>query len=134
MPKITKTFGEALKPAIVGIKGSNQLIWDNELRGFGVSIGSKGTKSFVVQYRTPLGKTRRKVIGRYGLMKAEQGRRAARVLLGEVAKGTDHVEEAEQQRGHTIDEICDWYHERAEAGKSRAEKSRYGEDEHRNSG
>src|SRR3546814_1082316 len=64
-----------------------------------------------------LGKTRRKVIGRYGLMTAEQGRRAARVLLGEVAKGTDPVEEAEQQRGHTIDEICDWYLERAEAGK-----------------
>src|SRR3546814_9727836 len=94
MQKITKTFVEALKPANVGIKGSNQLIWDNELRGFGVSIGSKGTKSFVVQYRTPLGKTRRKVIGRYGLMTAEQGRRAARVLLGEVAKGTDPVEEA----------------------------------------
>src|SRR3546814_968455 len=50
-------------------------------------------------------------------MTAEQGRRAARVLLGEVAKGTDPVEEAEQQRGHTIDEICDWYLERAEAGK-----------------
>src|SRR3546814_12170955 len=82
MPKITKTFVEALQPANVGIKGSNQLIWDNELRGFGVSIGSKGTKSFVVQYRTPLGKTRRKVIGRYGLMTAEQGRRAERVLLG----------------------------------------------------
>lgn len=117
MPKITKTFVEALKPTNVGIKGSNQLIWDNELRGFGVSIGSKGTKSFVVQYRTPLGKTRRKVIGRYGLMTAEQGRRAARVLLGEVAKGTDPVEAAEHQRGHTIDEICDWYLERAEAGK-----------------
>src|SRR3546814_16747804 len=87
MPKITKTFVEALKPANVGIKGSNQLIWDNELRGFGVSIGSKGTKSFVVQYRTQLGKTRRKVIGRYGLMTDEQGRRAARGIPGEVETG-----------------------------------------------
>src|SRR3546814_15397621 len=82
MPKITKTFVEALKPANVGIKGSNQLIWDNELRGFGVSIGSKGTKSFVVQHRTPIGKTRRKVIGRYGLMTAEHARRSEERRVG----------------------------------------------------
>src|SRR3546814_11121164 len=81
MPKITKTFVEALKPANVGIKGSNQLIWDNELRGFGVSIGSKGTKSFVVQYGTPLGKPRRKVIGRYGLMTRSEDSRLGKYCL-----------------------------------------------------
>jgi site-specific recombinase XerD len=117
MPKITKQLVDALKPSKVGIKGSNELIWDNELRGFGVAVGSQGTKSFVVQYRNQHGQSRRKVIGRFGLMTAEEARRNARVMLGEVAKGTDPVETAKQQTGHTVNSICDWYLERAEAGK-----------------
>lgn len=117
MPKITKTFVEALKPSRVAVKGSNHLVWDSELRGFGVSVGSTGGKSFVVQYRTPSGQSRRKVIGRFGLMTAEEARRAAWVLLGEVAKGIDPVEEARHQLGRTVNEICGWYLERAEAGK-----------------
>jgi site-specific recombinase XerD len=117
MPKITKQLVDALKPSKVGIKGSNELIWDNELRGFGVAVGSQGTKSFVVQYRNQHGQSRRKVIGRFGLMTAEEARRNARVMLGEVAKGTDPAETAKQQTGHTVNSICDWYLERAEAGK-----------------
>lgn len=117
MPKITKTLVEALKPSKDGVKGSSQLVWDNELRGFGVALGQQGTKSFVVQYRNPYGQSRRKVIGRFGLMTVEEARRNARVMLGEVAKGSDPVEEAKQPVGHTIDAICDWYLERAEAGK-----------------
>lgn len=118
MPKITKTLVEALKPSKDGVKGSSQFVWDNELRGFGVTVGQQGTKSFVVQYRSPNGQSRRKVIGRFGLMTVEEARRNARVMLGEVAKGADPIEEVKQQPvGHTVAEICDWYLERAEAGK-----------------
>lgn len=117
MAKLTKTLVEALKPSRDGVKGSNQFIWDSELRGFGVTVGQQGTKSFVVQYRNPSGQSRRKVIGRFGLMTVEEARRTARVMLGEVAKGADPVEETKQAPGHTVSEICDWYLERAEAGK-----------------
>jgi len=117
MAKLTKTLVEALKPSRDGVKGSNQFIWDSELRGFGVTVGQQGTKSFVVQYRNPAGQSRRKVIGRFGLMTVEEARRTARVMLGEVAKGADPVEEIKQARGRTVSEICDWYLERAEAGK-----------------
>lgn len=117
MAKLTKTLVEALKPLRDGVKGSNQFVWDSELRGFGVTVGQQGTKSFVVQYRNPAGQSRRKVIGRFGLMTVEEARRTARVMLGEVAKGADPVEETKQVRGHTVSEICDWYLERAEAGK-----------------
>lgn len=99
------------------VKGSNHLVWDSELRGFGVSVGRQGAKSIVVQYRNPLGQSRRKVIGRFGLMTVEEARRNARVMLGDVAKGADPVEDAKQTKGHTLDEICNWYLERAEAGK-----------------
>jgi integrase len=117
MPKITKSMVEALKPSRDAVKGSSQFVWDSELRGFGVSVGYQGTKSFVVQYRNPSGQSRRKVIGRFGLMTVEEARRNARVMLGEVAKGTDPIEETKKVRGHTVSEICDWYLERAEAGK-----------------
>lgn len=117
MPKITKSLVEALKPSKDAIKGSSQFVWDSELRGFGVSVGNQGTKSFVVQYRNPAGQSRRKVIGRFGLMTVEEARRSARVMLGEVARGADPIEETRQVRGLTVSDICDWYLERAEAGK-----------------
>ena len=117
MPKITKGLVEALKPSRDAVKGSSQFVWDSELRGFGVSVGYQGTKSFVVQYRNPAGQSRRKVIGRFGLMTVEEARRSARVMLGEVARGADPVEETKQVRGLTVGDICDWYLERAEAGK-----------------
>lgn len=117
MPKITKSLVEALKPSRDAVKGSSQFVWDSELRGFGVSVGYQGTKSFVVQYRNPAGQSRRKVIGRFGLMTVEEARRSARVMLGEVARGADPVEETRQVRGLTVSDICDWYLERAEAGK-----------------
>jgi integrase len=117
MPKITKSLVEALKPSRDGVQGSSQFVWDSELRGFGVSVGYQGTKSFVVQYRNPAGQSRRKVIGRFGLMTVEEARRSARVMLGEVAKGTDPIEETKHVRGHTISQICDWYLDRAEAGR-----------------
>lgn len=117
MPKITKSLVEALKPTRDAVKGSSQLVWDSELRGFGVCVGYQGTKSFVVQYRNPAGQSRRKVIGRFGLMTVEEARRSARVMLGEVAKGADPIEENKQVRSLTVGDICDWYLERAEAGK-----------------
>ena len=117
MPKITKTLVEALKPSRDAVKGSSQFVWDSELRGFGVSVGYQGTKSFVVQYRNPAGRSRRKVIGRFGLMTVEEARRGARVMLGEVAKGADPIDEIKQVRRLTVSDVCDWYLERAEAGK-----------------
>ena len=117
MPKITKGLVDALKPSRDAVKGSSQFVWDSELRGFGVSVGYQGTKSFVVQYRNPAGQSRRKVIGRFGLMTVEEARRSARVMLGEVARGADPVEETRQVLGLTVSDICDWYLERAEAGK-----------------
>ncbi|MDP3907551.1 site-specific integrase [Novosphingobium sp.] len=117
MPKLTKQVVQALKLSADPRGPSVMWLWDTELRGFGVSVGRAGTKSFVVQYRNEQGKTRRKVIGRYGLMTVEEARRIARVMLGDVARGHDPAEEAPPQVGHTIDSICDWYLERAETAQ-----------------
>jgi hypothetical protein len=61
-----------LKPSRVGVKGSYFFAWDPELRGFGVQVMASGLKSFVVQYRNAAGRSRRIVIGRYGLITVEE--------------------------------------------------------------
>jgi hypothetical protein len=72
MPKITKRSVDALRPALNG----DVFAWDNELRGFGVRVKPSGSASFLVQYRTAQGQTRRYAFGRLALLhqpKREQG-------------------------------------------------------------
>lgn len=114
MTKITKQLVCALKPHPDPRGPATVLTWDSELRGFGVAVGRTGVKSFVVQYRNAEGRSRRKVIGRFGLMTAEEARRTARTILGDVARGEDPGKPEPAARGHTVSSICDWYLERAE--------------------
>src|SRR5690606_24122100 len=93
-------------------------VWDRELRGFGVQVMPSGLKSFVIQYRTPEGRNRRAVIGRYGLMTVEEARKLAHEKLVAVSKGVDPVAEEAKAAGLlTVAEVCDWYLAEAEAGR-----------------
>src|SRR4029450_3820613 len=119
--KLTKRVVDALeapKPSKVGIKGRELFVWDKELRGFGVQIMPSSLKSFVIQYRTPEGRSRRSVIGRYGLMTVEEARNLAREKLVAVSKGLDPMAESPKKaRGPSVAEICDWYLTEAETGR-----------------
>lgn len=64
-----------------------------ELRGFGVKVIASGLKTFVVQYRNAQGRSRRIMIGRYGVVTVEQARREAKTVLGQIARGVDPLEE-----------------------------------------
>ena len=116
MAKLTQTVVSALKPSKVGVKGSYSFAWDQELRGFGVQVMASGLKSFIVQYRTAEGRSRRLVIGRYGVMTVEEARREAKVLLGQIAKGADPAEKKATDLT-TVADVCDWYLAEAEAGR-----------------
>jgi integrase len=119
--KLTKRIIDALKapePSKVGVKVRESFVWDRELRGFGVQVMPSGLKSFVVQYRTPEGRPRRVVFGRYGLMTVEEARKLAHEKLVAVSKGVDPVAEEAKAAGLlTVTEICDWYLAEAEAGR-----------------
>ncbi len=60
MPKMTKRAVEAL----VRPRKSQEFLWDSELRGFGVRVVPSSLKTFIVQYRTATGRSRRLAIGR----------------------------------------------------------------------
>ena len=77
-------------------------LWDEELRGFGVSIQPSGQRSFVIRYRSRQGRRdRRMVIGRYGALTIQEARREARALLAEVDRGGDPASERQSAAGAT---------------------------------
>lgn len=102
MARLTKRYVEALAP-----RSSDFLIWDDELSGFGVRVFASGRKSYLVQYRAD-GRTRRHSIGRHGVLTAEEARKEARKLMGEVAKGGNPAEDRRCRRqAPTVASLCD---------------------------
>lgn len=113
MAKLTKTAIDALAIPATG----QAFLWDSDLRGFGVRVIPSGLKAFVVQYQNEEGRSRRIVIGRYGVLTVEQARKQAILKLAAVVGGADPAEERAQSRAAiTIREVCNWYLENAEAG------------------
>ncbi|MBA4306857.1 MAG: integrase [Sphingopyxis sp.] len=101
------------------------VLWDSELRGFGVRALPSGLKTFIVQYRNVEGIKRRINLGRNGVITVDQARDLARIKIGMVAAGEDPAEELRQTRnGMTVAEICDWYLTEARAGNILGRRNR----------
>lgn len=90
MSKLTKSFIDSLQPPNHKPDGTPaQVIYrDSTLSGFGLRVGSGGTKSFFVERRIN-GKVKRVSIGRYGHLTPTQARSKAQELLGQIALGKD---------------------------------------------
>jgi integrase len=65
---------------------------DDEIRGFGVKVFPSGIKTFFLEKRV-VGKVKRITIGRFGELTAEQARKKAQKLVGEIAAGGDPIAE-----------------------------------------
>ncbi|MBM3468010.1 MAG: site-specific integrase [Alphaproteobacteria bacterium] len=87
--KLTKKYVESIKPH----KTDELLIWDCEIKGFGLRVYPTGRRTYFVQYRNEFQRTRRKKIGVHGTVTAEEAREIAKGLLGDVAKGSDPSQE-----------------------------------------
>lgn len=83
--KLTKKVVEG----IVVNKEQELLVWDSEIKGFGIRVFPTGRKTYFVQYRNQFNNTRRKKIGVHGIMTAEGAREEAKKILGDVARGQD---------------------------------------------
>jgi integrase len=113
MPRLTKKFLDSLKPATRDV-----FTWDSEIRGLGVRTKPSGTKTFFIQYRNKSNRTRRLVIGQYGVLTVEIARDLARERLLEVIKGEDPSAERKAARSaFTVKELCNWYLLEASSGR-----------------
>jgi integrase len=88
MPKMSKLTQRSVEAVICPPGKKDALLFDRELRGFGLRVTTSGGKTFLAQYRTA-GTKRRVALGPFGALTVEQARKAAQVVLGEAAKGGD---------------------------------------------
>lgn len=91
--KISKRSVDAAKAA-----SERYILWDTELKGFGVRVETSGTKSFLVRYRH-LGRRRFISLGRFGEITPEQARLLAQKTLSKVREGSDPADQRIQDRG-----------------------------------
>lgn len=84
--RLTKKLVDAAAPGL-----ERYIIWDTELKGFGLRVEPSGTKSFLVRYRSN-GRKRFLSVGRYGPLTPDVARGLAKGLLASVDCGQDPAE------------------------------------------
>ena len=90
--KISKRTVDAAKAA-----NERYILWDSDLKGFGVRVEASGTKSFLVRYRHQ-GRRRFLSLGRFGEITPEQARFLAQKALSRVRDGIDPADQRSQDR------------------------------------
>ena len=108
--KITKRSVDALTPTDT----PEVVLWDTEIKGFGVRARTGGTKTYILHYRPGGGRSsslRKFSIGRHGSpWTPNTARIEAKRLLGRVAAGEDPGErKSADRRAMTVAELCDLY-------------------------
>lgn len=90
--RIGKRAVEKLEPG-----PARYLVWDSDIAGFGVRVGTSGVRTYVLQYRPPgVGRSqaaRTLTLGRHGQISADQARELAQRALGQVRNGGDPARE-----------------------------------------
>ena len=84
------------------------IVYDSSVVGFGLRITAAGVRSFVLRYRTRLGRERTYTIGRYPVWQTAAARREAAALKQRVDAGGDPAGELISARqADTVDALCD---------------------------
>jgi integrase len=126
--KITKRSVDALKAAA---SGAETVLWDSELKGFGVRVQRGGGKSYVLHYRVGTGRSaplRKLTIGKHGSpWTPETARREAKTLLGMIEDGADPAaDKLARREAPTIAELAERFlAEHAEAKRKSSTAAEY---------
>jgi integrase len=91
--------------------GTEFIVWDDALTGFGVRVRPSGAKSYVVVYRAGAGRkapVRKVTLGSVGKLTPDMARELAQKALGSVAHGKDPAaDRAHDREGLTVKELID---------------------------
>ena len=109
--------GKITKRAVDGLTAAGEteaILWDTEVKGFGIRARKGGGKSYILHYRVGGGRAaalRKLTIGKHGSpWTPETARAEAKRLLGEVAAGRDPATARKADRdGLSFNELVDLY-------------------------
>ena len=105
MARISKRIVDAAR---AGTKPA--FVWDTTLPGFGLLVLPSGAKSFVFQYRTAEGRTRRATVAKVGTLTPDQARVLADGMSRLVKNGGDPLEDKRKAReALTLGQLLDAY-------------------------
>jgi integrase len=86
----------------------NDITWDDMVTGLGARVTAAGHRSFVLDYRTRVGRRRRYTIGTFPDWSVTGAREEARKLKREIDAGGDPLGEIEAERGAvTVEELIE---------------------------
>ena len=107
MPKLTKRIVDAAKP---DAEGRRVYLWDTDIKGYALQVLPTGVMSYVYQYRTPEGRSRRATIAKVGTLTPDQARAKAESLARVVKDGGDPLDaKAKALDALTLNDIFDLY-------------------------
>ncbi len=105
MARISKRIVDGAKPG-----RKRFFVWDDRLPGFGLLVLPTGLRSYVYQYRTTEGRSRRATIGKHGALTAEQARTLAEGMARKVNDGGDPLKDKDDARNAlTVGGLIDRY-------------------------
>ena len=84
------------------------MCWDRELPGFGVRVYPNGCKSYMVQRKGPRG-TKRIVVGRHGVITADEARQQGAVVLTRIEAGDEPETGRDAAGGPTVAVLAERY-------------------------
>jgi integrase len=86
------------------------IVWDREVKGFGLKVTPKGKRVYFAYYRAANGQQRRPVIGVHGVVTAEEARQIAKKWIGGVFAGQDISQDRQEARSAPlVKELADRY-------------------------
>jgi len=101
--KLTDTIVKDLAPPASG----NKIVYDNDVKGFGVRVTKAGARAFILNYRAG-GRERRLTIGAYPDWKTGAAREHAKGLKKRIDVGEDPMADRHAERAApTMDELAD---------------------------
>jgi hypothetical protein len=111
----------------IGNGTNRQIIWDDQLPGFGCRVYPSGKKSFVLSYRIQ-GRKKLLTLGQYGTLTVDQARKQVLKHTASILDGHDPLAKRQQTRlGETVAVLCSAYLEQ----HAKRRKRTWREDERR---
>ncbi len=99
---------DGLVRALPAPKAGAQITYDEAVKGFGIRVTSTGARSYILNYRTRLGRERRFTIGSFPDWKTAPARAEATELKKQIDRGGDPLGEIKTSRAApTVSDLCD---------------------------